>query len=457
MKPTVYFPKELFVPLDQGRLLPGQSSPGGICLICRQPKTLNLCQTTAGVICPDCAEKGVIAFAELQDLRDSSAWKPERFVEYLRPENRSIRYRATVLLRLPDVLAIVLRQKPGIYSMLLAAVSANIGFRADHPLALLVRQAAKKACIQLGAAIIPHLLNLKIPKSDPEYGINRLQILGRLAPEKPEVQKILEAGAKDDRQDVRDAVLTVVRRLQGRWAADMLKILTRPVIPPPTLPQPVAASQPSLHSPLPQSSTEPVMASPVNVISATPPPIPSKPESPAASKASSVLPKPTPAAQEEPRQPPGQLILDAERLIIRLQGQDQLKRASLEKFARPISASSFSVDYTSFMQNCNYERELKAKIGRFRNLIATELPPIWEEFLASLVRKLEPFIMEHGLQVYTVKPDRELLTLLAQDQVLQKYVIRAENYRILIARDNFSKVEKRLRQFGYLLNGGGFW
>lgn len=53
--------------------------------------------------------------------------------------------------------------------------------------------------------------------------------------------------------------------------------------------------------------------------------------------------------------------------------------------------------------------------------------------------------------VFRVKKDRELLCLLTSDELLKKYVMRAENHHMIILADNFPKVRRRLDSFGFFV------
>jgi hypothetical protein len=65
---------------------------------------------------------------------------------------------------------------------------------------------------------------------------------------------------------------------------------------------------------------------------------------------------------------------------------------------------------------------------------------------------MEPLEQVPAMSVFRVKPDRELLTLLTRDNILKKYVIRAENHHIIVKTSDVSKVKKRLALFGFFIS-----
>jgi len=146
------------------------------------------------------------------------------------------------------------------------------------------------------------------------------------------------------------------------------------------------------------------------------------------------------------------IILDEKRLIIHIEGIDKLKRMILEKIAIPLSDNHYRVDYNSFLKECNTRRDIEGKIKLFKEEISSKIPEIWQEFLNEIARKIDPLIYEEKMAVYRLKKDKELISLVARDEVLKECILKAEDYCILIQTDNLGKVKKRLREFGYLID-----
>ncbi|MEW6620567.1 MAG: hypothetical protein AB1422_14720 [bacterium] len=146
------------------------------------------------------------------------------------------------------------------------------------------------------------------------------------------------------------------------------------------------------------------------------------------------------------------IILDERRLIIHIEGTDRLKRMVLEKVATPISDNHYKVDYESFFKDCNSKEDIKRKVEFFKGQISSNLPEIWHNFLNEILEKINPLNCEEKMAVYRLKKDKELISLIATDEVLKKYILKAEDYCILIDKSNLGKVKKRLREFGYLID-----
>ncbi|MGA1823990.1 MAG: hypothetical protein ACMUIP_04935 [bacterium] len=146
------------------------------------------------------------------------------------------------------------------------------------------------------------------------------------------------------------------------------------------------------------------------------------------------------------------IILDEKRLIITIQGEDVLKKITLEKIANKISASCYKVDYNSFLKQCMSKDDIENRIQLFREQICATPPKIWELFLNEVQRKCNPLTIDTRISAYKIKESKELISLIAKDEILKKYALKAENYYILIEKRNIFKVKKRLAEFGYFID-----
>ena len=146
------------------------------------------------------------------------------------------------------------------------------------------------------------------------------------------------------------------------------------------------------------------------------------------------------------------LVLDEKRLLINLDGKDQLKTMVLGQFADKISENCYKVSCGSFLKACDTQEDINGKIGLFRKQMPAKLPRIWEDFLNDILNKIDPLIPEPTLSVFRLKEHPELIELMARDEILQKCVLKAEGYHVLIPVQNLNKVKKRLEAFGYFID-----
>lgn len=146
------------------------------------------------------------------------------------------------------------------------------------------------------------------------------------------------------------------------------------------------------------------------------------------------------------------VMLDEKRLLITLDGRDRLKMLVLEKMAEKIGETFFKVSYQSFLKECTSQEEIHKKIDLFHTHIAANPPPNWQEFLDDVLAKINPFSPKQTMAVYKLKPNQELIGLIARDDVLKKYILKTEAYHIVIESKHLPKVKKRLEEFGYFID-----
>ncbi|MBU0701798.1 hypothetical protein KKE26_11010 [bacterium] len=146
------------------------------------------------------------------------------------------------------------------------------------------------------------------------------------------------------------------------------------------------------------------------------------------------------------------LTLDEERLLIHIEGEDVVKRLALEKVGEKISSVHYRVGYNSFLKECFCEKDIQQKIIFFKNYISSKPPQIWQDFLNGIMKKINPLTIEGDITVYNLTPDKELISILATDEILKKYILKAENYRVLIKTAHINKVKKRLGELGYFVD-----
>lgn len=147
-----------------------------------------------------------------------------------------------------------------------------------------------------------------------------------------------------------------------------------------------------------------------------------------------------------------EIEIDEHKTMLSIYGNDPVKQMVLEAVGQQITNSSYMVSYQSFLKDCSTHKDVENKIQFFRDNITAEPPRIWEIFFNEVLARVNPLEQVPAMSVFRVKPDRELLTILTRDNILKKYVIRAENHHIAVKASDFSKVKKRLALFGFFIS-----
>ena len=145
------------------------------------------------------------------------------------------------------------------------------------------------------------------------------------------------------------------------------------------------------------------------------------------------------------------VIPDEDGLFLTLTGEDKLKRFLLEKIAEPISANRYKVSFASFLAGVQDETQVTERINMFFEKICEKPPANWQAFFEQLTKRIDPVKTAADWCVFKVAPDRELLSLLLMEPKLRKYLLKAENYHLLIRADKVNRVKKYLSDMGYVL------
>ncbi|MDI6735420.1 MAG: hypothetical protein QME42_04365 [bacterium] len=146
------------------------------------------------------------------------------------------------------------------------------------------------------------------------------------------------------------------------------------------------------------------------------------------------------------------IVLDEKRLIIHLQGKDMLKSLILEKIADRLGDNYYRVDYHSFLKDCLSKRDIQQKVIFFKEQICSNPSPIWQDFLDEVLKRVNPLKGVPGMRVYKLAQDKGLISLIARDEVLKNYILKAEDYHLLVDANSLGKVKKRLVTAGYFID-----
>jgi hypothetical protein len=146
------------------------------------------------------------------------------------------------------------------------------------------------------------------------------------------------------------------------------------------------------------------------------------------------------------------LRLEEDQLIIHFTGANPALSLALDKIAVPLSDSRYKTDYATFLKGCQNNRDIQAKIDLFHTYISDKPPRIWNDFFKELLSKYNPLIIKTEYSLLQIPAaNKELISLIARDEVLKKLCIKAEEYHLLVKNSDMNAFRKRLEKFGYLL------
>lgn len=144
-------------------------------------------------------------------------------------------------------------------------------------------------------------------------------------------------------------------------------------------------------------------------------------------------------------------VLDADNLFIHASDSPQCE-VILQDIAIKVSTNRYKVTALSFLKSCKKKDDIHTKIQYFKNYVCKTPPQNWNDFLNSLERKTNPLTAVKNQMVFQVpSTDTQLIALLAKDEVLKDLVTKAENYQIIIKKDDYAEMVNRLKEFGYFV------
>ena len=146
------------------------------------------------------------------------------------------------------------------------------------------------------------------------------------------------------------------------------------------------------------------------------------------------------------------LIFDEENLIIRAEGNVDLLGNLLSNYVEKISNNRFAFRPALFLKDCKTIKQIENKITLFRNSLNIKLPQYWESQLQQMINNATAVSEEKEYRIFKLKEgDKNLLRVIAQDDMLKKLVIKAENYFVIVSKKNGAAFKNRLMELDYFI------
>lgn len=144
-----------------------------------------------------------------------------------------------------------------------------------------------------------------------------------------------------------------------------------------------------------------------------------------------------------------EVYLDEDRLIVTVMGNAPMKCMFLEQIGTKISVNKYKIEYNSILRNVENGNELNRRIDEFKKKISLDLPKLWLNFFEDLKTKHNAVKACKEMHVFKLKEDKELINLVAKDEILKPLLFKGEGYHIIVKDENVKTVLKRLESFGY--------
>ncbi len=147
-----------------------------------------------------------------------------------------------------------------------------------------------------------------------------------------------------------------------------------------------------------------------------------------------------------------QLLFDELSSSIRINGNLEIGEMMLKNYALKVSGNRYQFSNGLFLKDCNSTKSLENKIALFRQTIKQKLPDFWENYLNDLIENSKLLKGKNNVHVFSLPANnRDLLRVIAQDEVLRKLVIKAEQFHVIIENNNYNLFTNRMKELGYLI------
>lgn len=145
--------------------------------------------------------------------------------------------------------------------------------------------------------------------------------------------------------------------------------------------------------------------------------------------------------------------LDDQRLLIKVLRNDSPFVQLLTNFADCITPSLYSVSYESFLRGCSIYHDVEQKVKMFKQYICRKQPQVWKQFMADVTKRCNPFgVPKDNYMLLTLPPDdTDLQQLVLTVPTIRRYVLKAENYMLLVKEGDLDKLSAAMKKFGYLV------
>jgi len=152
-----------------------------------------------------------------------------------------------------------------------------------------------------------------------------------------------------------------------------------------------------------------------------------------------------------PKKKVSKLKFDEFKPIITVDALDAITIAKLEPFTDKLDNNRYILSYTKFFKDSKNLKALKLKIDNFYKKIEPNPPKVFIEFFENMIK--ESNLLKRNLKqiVIELKDNKRLLNLFMTNQKLQKLFIKAEGYRIIVLKDDISKVTKIVEDNGFFV------
>lgn len=146
-----------------------------------------------------------------------------------------------------------------------------------------------------------------------------------------------------------------------------------------------------------------------------------------------------------------EIILNPRRLTATCRNIDPITEMSLLEYMEKVSDGCYRMTRHSLMRGCATQNDVEKRVTAFRQHIAEDLPPFWNDFFESAIQTAVALHSLSGYTIYDLADSPELRKLFMSDPVLRKKTLRVEGLRVAIKNTDEPGLRRHLIALGYLM------
>ena len=147
-----------------------------------------------------------------------------------------------------------------------------------------------------------------------------------------------------------------------------------------------------------------------------------------------------------------EIKFDEYKPIMTIDPKDTITIAKLEGYAEKIDENKYALSYPKIFKECTSFKALDLKIASFYKNIEEHPPKVFVHFFEEIRNHANLLSVDRKQVVIELENDKALLNLFMNNKKLQELIIKAQGYRILVLKENLSKVKKILHDNGFFID-----
>ncbi len=145
------------------------------------------------------------------------------------------------------------------------------------------------------------------------------------------------------------------------------------------------------------------------------------------------------------------LKFDNYKPIITVDNNDTIMLAKLEPYSEKYDENRYILTYPKIFRDCKDIKSLNLKIDGFYNNIEKNPPKIFIDFFDEIKQNANMLKKDITQIVINLQNNKKLLSLFMTNKRLKELTIKAQGYKIIVSKDNLSKLTKIVKDNGFFI------